>query len=333
MNTHSEDGGGCSSRRARAEAASWVARLHGPDRDAGVEAGLKRWLAQDTAHQEAFELATEVWQETAELPCDLSRLATQVNSHGRFRAKSRLPAVAWTASVVVAVLVALIFHRYQDGRGVLRTGVGEQRTLALADGTRVELNTRSELVTRYDDRTRKVILKSGEAHFDVAKQPQRPFVVVAGEHEIAALGTTFVVRQDPSGLTVTLLEGRVAVAPSSASGVVAADVRVLAPGQRLKIANGGTPVLDSPSIDKVTAWQRGQLIFEDTTLAEAAAEFNRYSERSLTLGSVELGRIRVGGTFRTGDVSSFAEAVAQSNRLTVVDRGQEIVLISPARQR
>jgi transmembrane sensor len=332
MNTHSTERGGQPTRRARAEAASWVARLHGPDRDAGVEAGLKRWLAQDTAHQEAFELATEVWQETADLPCDLSR-STQVNSRERFSAPSRLPAVALIASVVAAVLVALIFHLYQDGRGVLRTGVGEQRTLTLADGTLVELNTRSELVTRYDDRTRKVILKSGEAYFDVVKQPQRPFVVVAGEHEIAALGTTFVVRRDPDGVTVTLLEGRVAVEPSGAATAAAADIRVLTPGQRLKIAKGDTPVLDSPSIDKVTAWQRGQLIFEDTTLAEAAAEFNRYSVRRLALGSAELGRVRVGGTFRTGDVLNFAEAVAQSNRLTVVDNGKEILLVPPARER
>jgi transmembrane sensor len=332
MNTRSTEGGVRPSRRARAEAASWVARLHGPDRDAGVEAGLKRWLAQDTAHQEAFELATEVWQETAELPCDLSRSATPLSSRRRFSATSRLPVVAWAASVVVAVLAALIFHQYWDGGGVLRTGVGEQRTLTLADGTRVELNTRSELVTRYDDRARKVILKSGEAYFDVVKQPRRPFVVVAGEHEIAALGTTFVVRRDPDGVTVTLLEGRVAVEPSGASGVAAADIHVLTPGQRLRIANGGTPVLDAPSIDKVTAWQRGQLIFEDTTLEEAAAEFNRYSVRRLALGSAELGRIRVGGTFRTGDVSSFAEAVALSNRLTVVDSGKEILLISLARE-
>ncbi len=84
--------------------------------------------------------------------------------------------------------------------------------------------------------------------------------------------------------------------------------------------------MDSPSIDKVTAWQRGQLIFDDTSLSEAAAEFNRYGAHKLLIDSPTAGRLRVGGVFRIGDPSSFASAMANGHRLRVIDRGNTIIL-------
>jgi transmembrane sensor len=102
---------------------------------------------------------------------------------------------------------------------------------------------------------------------------------------------------------------------------------MLSPGQRLTLRGDAPPVVDAPSIDKVTAWQRGQLIFEDTPLSEAAAEFNRYATSHIELGSPDLADIRVGGTFRSGDVASFARAVADANDLEVVDRGRQLLLM------
>jgi len=318
-----------SSRRIRAEAASWVTRLHGPDRDTEMESGLKRWLAQDAAHARAFELATEVWQETSELPGSLpsAPLAAVREESRRFRRKP-WRAVAATLS---AVVLGLFAYLHLSATPTYSTGIGEQRTVTLPDGSRVELNTHSEIVVKYNERMRRVILSGGEAYFDVAGNKDRPFVVVAGGREVIALGTVFLVRREVDEVAVTLLEGRVAVAPGSSDTrrgkLTGADVHVLHVGQRLRIGEKSLPVVDTPSLDTVTSWRRGQLVFDDTPLTDAAKEFNRYSEVHVELGSGDLANIRVGGTFRVGDVSSFARAVADAHELEVIDRGRQVLLM------
>ncbi len=320
----------------RAEAASWVARLHGPDRNAEVESGLKRWLAEDPAHATAFEAATDVWQETADLPAELPRRVIRPRPRAAQWAYLRLG----TAAALGLAVAGTLFY-YFGGSG-LTTAVGEQRTVTLSDGTRVELNTDSRLLVRYDEHTRAVVLGSGEAYFDVAKRPSRPFVVFAGSRRIVALGTTFLVRRDDEAVSVTLVEGKVAVAAAPQASrlsflrkMLSSETRLeeksnavmLAPGQRLVLqAAGAMPRIDRPNLDKVTAWQRGQLIFEGTPLREAAAEFNRYGAVKIALEAPEAADIPVGGVFRVGDSLDFLRAVADSHNLRVVERGQQLVL-------
>ena len=304
-------------KRARAEAASWVARLHGPDRTSEVESGLKRWLAESPAHVDAFEVATEVWQETSDLPGRLP-----VRERGTRDGRAWPAAVA--ASVVCLLVAAAVFYLRDDS---VTTAIGEQRTVTLSDGSRVELNTSSRMMVRYDDRVRTVVLKSGEAFFDVARHQQRPFVVIAGTHRIAALGTTFVARLEGDDLAVTLIEGRVAISGGRAGEVSATDETVeLAPGQRLRFTAAAPPLLDAPPLERVTAWQSGQLMFENTPLAEAAAEFNRYGKVRIVVAPGEVRSLPVGGVFRVGDVASFARAVADSHGLRLTRRGEDIVL-------
>ncbi|MEJ0037788.1 MAG: FecR family protein [Gammaproteobacteria bacterium] len=325
MNAQERNFTGGTSSRIRAEAASWVTRLHGPDRSPAMERGLKRWLDEDSTHAKAFELATEVWQETADLPGTLPGKQSRSELPERPR---RLRLVLVCMAIVFLFATGIIYYSSDNA---LTTGVGERRVVSLPDGSRVELNTSSQLVVKYDEQVRKVILTSGEAYFDVAKHQQRPFVVVAGEREVTAVGTEFLVRHEDSSVSVTLLEGRVAVALAAGANKEKEDgagpqVSMLTVGQRLKFEHAGPPVLDTPSIEKATAWQRGQLLFEDTPLQEAVSEFNRYSRIRIELATAELGRIRVGGKFRIGDSSSFARAVAEANHLAVIDRANEVLL-------
>ncbi len=117
-------------------------------------------------------------------------------------------------------------------------------------------------------------------------------------------------------------------APSELPPAPLPEVTVLSGGERVKFWRASAPVLDTPAMDKVTGWMHGQLIFDDTPLSEAAAEFNRYSPVRINVNSPEAGAIRVGGVFRIGDSASFARAVAESHHLTLVSRGEEIVLES-----
>jgi transmembrane sensor len=234
------------------------------------------------------------------------------------------------------------------GTGVVATGIGEQRQLVLEDGTRIFLNTATRLAVEYDEHARRVELREGEALFNVARWPDWPFVVSAGSQQVTALGTSFVVRRDSAKLVVTLVTGKVSVDPVAVPtpaaaedmGTAAADSNrssaeatpiatrtvLLTPGQRLTIASGEMPHVDTSSIEESTAWRRGQVVLTDRPLADAAEEMNRYSTVRLVVEDPSARRLEVNGLFQAGDSASFANAVAHAHGLRVVTRDGEIIL-------
>lgn len=324
-----------------AEAGVWIAKLHGDSRGRALENGFRRWLLAHPDNARAFELATAVWDE-----------AEQLRQVAPFRPVARVerrsvwrPLAASLACAMLLVIVGVIWFQYA---GVISTQVGEQRQLVLQDGTRVFLNTDTAIKVKYDQRVRRVELRRGEALFNVAKQSNWPFIVVAGDRQVKALGTQFVVRRDPQRVAVTLVEGSVAVspvrpamaelmqpmiqppAPIEQTPTMTADRNTgevtLAPGQRLTFSAGAPTRLDTPAVEKTTAWRRGQVILDDTPLRAAAAEMNRYSESKLVVEQPEAAELLINGLFQAGDSSRFANAVAEAYGLTVIQRGDEIVI-------
>jgi transmembrane sensor len=312
-------------RRIRAQAARWVTELHAPDRDATLEARVRRWIEEDPRHAAAFELATAAWQYSGDLPASLPpRSARSPN-----RAAVSRPVLACVAVLLLSLMTAIYLARDES----LTTGPGEQRTIVLTDGTQVSLNANSRVLVQYDAHVRKVTLERGEALFNVVKHRSTPFIVVIGDRKVVALGTSFLVRREESAgssFAVTLVEGRVAVEPISWPDALpnapAAGLTILSSGERLKVGPDASVTVDRPSLDKVTAWRHGQLIFDDTRLSDAAAEFNRYGPMAITIDSATAGSLRVGGVFRIGDSSSFAHAMADTYHLRVIERGRQIVL-------
>jgi transmembrane sensor len=314
-------------RRIRKQAIEWVQQLRGPGRSAALEDRVRRWIAQNPRHAAAFERVKDAWQDSRDLHAN--RPGIDLLARGNARARATPPALAGMAILCVAIVAAVYFLRDDT----LKTGPAEQRTVQLSDGTDVALNANTNLIVRYDTQVRKVVLVSGEALFTVIKHQPRPFVVVIGDRKVVAVGTSFVVRrEDPSGASfaVTLVEGRVAIEPLSWPNILPASpvtgLKLLNPGERLQFADDMPAKEDSPSIERVTAWQRGQLIFDDTSLREAAAEFNRYGSLKLSVDGAQLGKLRVGGVFRIGDPSSFAHAMANTYHLTVVEDDHRIIL-------
>lgn len=319
--------------RTLAEAASWVTRLHGPERSPELEAGLKRWLSESTEHQSAFEAATEVWYETANLPFP---------DRGEKPRREGQPVWALAASLILIIGVAA-FAYLRAISPAYSTDLGEQRTLVLKDGTRVTLNTESEIIERYTGERRSIELRKGEALFDVAKDSRRPFAVMAGDRIITALGTAFAVRLDGDTTAVTLLDGRISVDVPSApgnSGPASGSPVLLAPGQRLTTpaaarkpgphrSDRSTYEIDQPPLEKVMAWQHGQLIFENTPLHEAVAEFNRYASIKIEVAAGPASDIPIGGVFRTADALLFAQAVAASHDLQLTSRDKTLLLSPP----
>ncbi|HKU13325.1 MAG TPA: FecR domain-containing protein [Steroidobacteraceae bacterium] len=313
------------SSTARAEAAAWVARLHSSGRTRALEAGLRKWLNADPEHARAFEVATEAW----EVGGSASRMVVpRVADPFQERTPRRRfsPSYVALAAALSAVVAGVLYHVSRPDPAVI-TNVGEQRMLTLEDGSRIFLNTGTRLFVHEDASERQVRLENGEALFDVAKDPHRPFVVTAGDRKVVALGTSFIVRRDEQQLTVTLVEGRVGVAPVSAASTATGVEAVLTPGQRLTFVSRKPPKLDEPEIENVTAWRRGEVILDKTRLQDAAEEMNRYSATKLIIDDAAAADIRVSGIFRAGDSARFARAVGETYHLSV-DYQQRRILIS-----
>jgi transmembrane sensor len=316
-------------QRIDAEAAVWVIDLHSPDRDEQLESRVRRWIADDPRHAAAFEQATDDWRRNGNIPWfPLQRVPE--STPGRRRMRTTGAALAGMAALCAALACTLYFLRDDT----LATGPSEQRIVDLSDGSQVTLNANSRVVVQFDEGVRKITLKRGEALFDVAKDRARPFVVIAGDRKVIAVGTSFEVRrEEPAGSTfaVTLMEGRVAIEPISwpdtlPSAAAAGGAKLLNPGQRLRFTGERNDTLDSPSIEKVTAWRRGELIFDDASLSDAAAEFNRYGIRRLEIEGPAARTLRVGGVFGIRDPYSFAQSMASTYHLRIITRGNTIIL-------
>jgi transmembrane sensor len=308
-----------SSESISAEAAVWVARLHSPTRSAEVEAGLRCWLAGNPQRAVAFEQITDAWERSARLR---GRPTVASANYERRGLEITFPRALLATLVVMGLAVwGTLFHLHGN---VVATGIGERRTVVLEDGTRVSLNTDTRAVIHYERRQRRIDLERGEALFEVAPRPDWPLIVTAGEREIRALGTAFVVRRDEQNLAVTLMEGKVIVSPlepelptdvpSAVAETAGKEPRTVAlsPGQRLTLVPSKAPQLDRPSLIALTAWQRGQIALDNTPLPDAVAEMNRYSAVHIRLEDAAAASIRVSGIFRVGDSADFAQALAKT---------------------
>ncbi|RIV77017.1 DUF4880 domain-containing protein [Pelagerythrobacter aerophilus] len=315
--------------RAEAEAAAWIARLQSDSCSEAVHAGLRAWLDADEGNREAFERATEVWElipgaalmAEADPPFNAVQHGNDVRSAAE-RRPSRPRSVALLAACLVLFVSALVLIGQANRPQTFSVPVGEQRVATLDDGTRVSLNTGSDLSVDYREDVREVQLK-GEAFFEVQHESDRPFVVIAGDERIVALGTSFVVRHLADSVSVTLIEGSVAI--SSTENGKHKPI-VLDPGQRWSVSAAAPPRVDAPALAAATAWREGKTVFDDTTLAEATAEMNRYGGAQITLSDPGLASLRVSGAFNTREPVAFAHAVAALHGLQAVREGENVEL-------
>jgi transmembrane sensor len=321
-----------------AEASAWLAILHGPNRTNDSERGFSQWLRSNPLHGRAFEEATEIWQEAGNLRSLRKSTGSDTGGERGERALrtgtlrlfegARKPGFL-VAAALVALAIGVSAYFYNPG---VATAVGEQRMLTLPDGTQIVLNTNSRIKVHYSEGARNVELLRGEALFDVAKSPNRPFRVIVGDRQVNALGTSFTVHREEDLFTVTLVEGKVSVSAvgsavtQPAAGVARQDGEiVLAPGERLSIPTHRPPRVDAPPLDKVLAWERREVALDNVALDTAVHEMNRYSPRALVI-SPGAPPIRVTGLFRAGDSLSFARAVAEAYNLQVTESDHEIRL-------
>jgi len=222
----------------------------------------------------------------------------------------------------------------------LATAVGQQRNVTLADGSIVTLNTNTILETDLSRRMRQIYLRKGEAHFQVAHDRSRPFLVHAGDAVVRAVGTAFEVRlRSDQHVDVVVNEGRVEVqaAPlalqpaGTRSRAASVAVRALSAGEQLSTATvdyAVTPV--SPTqLSSELAWREGAIIFDGRPLSEAIAEIERYTDARIIVSDSRTAALPVGGRFRTDDVQGFFDGLQAALPVTIRRTADGVVYVDP----
>jgi transmembrane sensor len=296
-----------------AEAERWYARLKTSNCSAGQRAAFAHWRA-DPECAAAYAQTERLWDGIGDLAGnpELETLSAQALRATDPRRRQQRPGwhvpLALAASIAVCA-VALVFAVGVFDRGpplvVYATGPDRRETVQLEDGSQLVLNADTAVTVRMGKDRRMLTLERGEVMFGVAHDPQRPFRVEAGNGTVTALGTRFQVRREPAQVTVTLLEGSVAL-----ERLDRGERRQLTPGDQATYGDASTPVaLRMVDTEVVSSWTRGRLLFRSTPLADVVAEVNRYASTPLQLEDPSLGALSVSGTFPMDDSESVALAL------------------------
>ena len=305
-----------------ARAADWIAASC--DREKWRkedEAALEAWLNESPAHEVAHLRLRAIWNSADRLAI-LRQPAKAQPQQARKAPFYRAIASAFVAAVLIA---AGYFYLAAPRAQTYTTAIGKHETVALADGSSIELNTNTVLRTDFDRNARTVTLVKGEAYFQIRHDAARPFTVHFGIHRITDLGTKFLARGRGDHLELSLLEGRARIQSMSGTGSRSA---ILNPGDVAVATNNALSVSKTSTqalVDKL-GWRSGVVVFHDTALAEVADEFNRYNTNKIVLADNAAGRRRIGGTFSTKDVRQFVIIVRDVLGLHVENRGDEIVI-------
>lgn len=310
-------------------AAQWLVRREGPTWSEADQIALDAWLAESMGHKAAYWRLEYGWREADRIAALGSAYLDETPAPSR---SHRWVALAAAASLFAVLTFGFVEFDGPPPRSVavasaeFKTPIGGRRIVPLIDGSRVELNTASAMRTRVTAQRREVWLDRGEAYFEIAHRDGLPFLVHAGDRTITVLGTKFSVRRDGDQVTVSVVEGRVKIDDAQrpddgpAAIITAGDVAV---------ARGPSTLLAPKSEERVEstlAWREGTLVFDRTSLAKAAAEFNRYNAKQIRIGDAETGSIRIGGKFQAGNAEAFVRLLHDAYGLRVDNRGEEIVI-------
>jgi len=365
---------------AESAAATWIAKRDSAEWGAAETSAFEAWLAESVSHRVAYYRLNAVWQEAGRLralsrgllpadtvtptgdspavsPPDVANFSAEPQrllgrSLRQSQAFVRRAPWALAASVALGLCIAVAVYKFErTPLNRFSTVIGGLEAVPLADGSRVTLNTDSELQVSLEPTERVVNLNHGEAYFEVAQDKSRPFIVNAGNKRLIAMGTQFSVRRDGENVQVIVTEGTVRMedrrarspsvpaqtslssssgsadsASSEASG--SAEVVLLPAGSVARAQADAVLVRNErpAEIEQHLSWRSGVLTFRDTPLADAVAEFNRYNERKIVIEDPSIATLQLGGIFRATNIDPFIELLEQGFPVRASVEGNRILL-------
>ena len=338
-----------SEEQLEAEAATWFATMHSGDADIETRERFEAWLHGDRAHKIAYREFEQVYR-------DLDFVAEKAgvdldSSLGRQKTvwESLMPewlrnpvaggAAALGSLVAAALVVATILPTQPGAPGVAEpdyvTQIAEIRELTLEDGSVITLGAKSKIQTEFTATRRQVTLLDGEAFFDVAKDPNRPFFVAAQDTLVRVVGTKFDVKRSADIVHISVLEGVVEVMkPNNIEETLSAartddiEKQVLTAGERVSAARRvALPQVRQVEQAEPGSWRQGRLAYEDASLAEIVADLNRYHDRPVRIASYDVGDLRSTLAFQTTEIDQVFDVMAAIHPIDVEKSASgEIVL-------
>jgi transmembrane sensor len=339
------------------EAAGWIWRMESGSPTTADPEAFEAWLRQDPRHRRALDELSKVWESLDTLaeapraqvlpalsePVSYASTLSAQPMLGRPSLLARRPLWFAAAAALVAAIAGVMWLNKGSETQVLATAVGQHRHVVLADGSIVSLNTNTIVETDIGHRAREIYLRKGEAHFDVAPDRSRPFLVHAGDAVVQAIGTEFEVRvRADQHVDVLVNEGRVEVRPDApaqapqaldarreATAVV--TVRAVSAGQALSTATTNYPVtpVSREQLSSDLAWREGAVVFDSEPLSEAIAEIQRYTDARIIISDPGIASLPVGGRFKTDDLQGFLDGLQAALPITIRRTADDIVYVDP----
>ena len=320
-------------------ATDWVVRLAAPEADEADWRDFEAWLAAGPSNRSAFDAAQALWLEIGTCSKNLARAIDATSAFEGGRAGRRLDGPLgnkgwWLAgmgtlavTVALAVVTPMLRAGFDAPTTTYATAKGERRTLVLADGSRVDLNSDSAIAVRIDAHRREVSMKDAEAAFDVTHDPARPFYIRVGDRTVKVVGTQFDVARRDGRLAVTVRRGVVQVSPTHGSPWAVS----LTPGLQLRHSEGtANSLVLGVAADDAFAWRDGRLIYRDAALPDVVADLNHAFRRPVRLAGPQVAAMRFSGVLTLDDEARTLGRLAAMLPLNVTPSGDGVVLAERA---
>lgn len=332
--------------RINNEAREWFTLMQSGSVSETERAQWQTWLQTSSAHQTAYHQYEIIWQdlnslantkELAALKCSVTpsfidsvrEKFSEILSGAR-ALQLKLQFGVALASIALIAVIAIGLQPEKIVTQEFATTTGEVKQFTLADGSEITLGAKSELKAWATKKERHILLVNGQAFFKVAKNPQRPFLVDAGETNVRVVGTQFDVRKGSDRTRVAVLEGIVNVTSTAKNSAPV----VLTAGQQVTRLNAGSfEAVNAISVSELESWRNGRLIYLRASLADVVADANRYFNTSISLGSKNLADLKVTAAVSTNQIEALTDMLASSlpvvlhkdvqNNIVIVSRGDE----------
>ena len=330
---------------AERQASQWIARLNADDVSDSDRDRFNEWHRSHPLHARVYEEVAATWNA-------LTALGPLVRAVSFGQAMNELSAVrkpwrraSFAAAAMVLLGIGCFYFLRVAPLPTFQTAIGEHATVALPDDSVLHLNTNTVVEVDYSERARVVRLERGEAYFEVAHDPKRPFWVVAGDSWVRAVGTAFNVYLQTEGARVTVSEGTVKVGADRLSRRQArfSDRLDRRPGSLLTAGQQGDVRADSIQIRSLSGdelsrsvgWRNGTIYFEDEPLEGIVKEIARYTTLQLVVADDALRGLRLGGTFQANadGAESFLAMLQDGLRLRLIRDRNHVYIESAASQR
>ncbi|XPF94503.1 FecR family protein [Colwellia sp. RE-S-Sl-9] len=310
------------------EASIWLVRLDNGNLSDQSRKELKIWLAADKRHPIALKAMANIWDDIDEVLINIDN-DNESSSKNTYLWSVLKPIFApYVLAASMSFLAVFIWLAIPNNvqKNSYATLVGQQMNATFDDGSIIHLNTNSRIETEFSDDKRIIKLIKGEALFEVAHDPNRPFIVYAGDRLVQAIGTKFVIHLEPENIQVTVTDGKVKMSKVALNTkltdieelnntTINKDDVYIAKGEKVIVASDQSPKLtriNPENIKRELSWIDGKLVFDNKEFADVIKEINRYVNIEIVLKDPSLHNIRISGRFDLEDSEALIEAIELS---------------------